>query len=233
MKTSNTPKNFVDARGRPVAAAAPALKKPHAKAGEVRIIGGAYKRSKLVVPLANGLRPTGDRVRETLFNWLGQDLCGQKCLDAFAGCGALGFEAASRGATTTWLVERDRTAVQALNDSQAKFAMPGVRVVAGDALSLLGAQKGANWDVVFLDPPFELAHSDGNESVFTQSLSFASAAIAQDGVIYLEAPRAWLDADLVDMGLRVAKHGKAGAVHFHLLERVERPIDKFDGIDGA
>lgn len=217
MKPSNTSKNFIRAGGRPVTAVSPALKKPHAKAGEVRIIGGAFKRSKLVVPLANGLRPTGDRVRETLFNWLGQDLTGRKCLDAFAGCGALGFEAASRGAATTWLVERDRVAVQALNDSQAKLSMPGVRVVAGDAVSLLGAQRGANWDVVFLDPPFE---GGDNESVFNQALGFASVAIAADGLIYLEAPRAWQDDELLGMGLCVAKHGKAGAVHFHLLARV-------------
>lgn len=225
MKPSNTSKNFVRAGGRPVAAGAPALKKPHAKAGEVRIIGGAFKRSKLVVPLAHGLRPTADRVRETLFNWLGQDLSGQTCFDAFAGCGALGFEAASRGATTTWLVERDRVALQALNDSQAKLAMPGVRVVAGDALSMLGAQQGAGWDVVFLDPPFE---GGDNEAVFVQALRFASAAIAPDGVVYLEAPRAWQDQELLDMGLFVAKYGKAGAVHFHLLKRV---VDSTKGAD--
>ena len=79
-------------------------KKPHAGAGEIRIIGGRYKRSKLTVPVAQGLRPTGDRVRETLFNWLGQDLSGWRCIDAFAGSGALGFEAASRGAKDVWLV---------------------------------------------------------------------------------------------------------------------------------
>ena len=217
MKPNTIPKNFVGAGGRPVDAPAPALKKPHAKAGEVRIIGGAFKRSKLVVPLASGLRPTADRVRETLFNWLGQDLTGQTCLDAFAGCGALGFEAASRGAATTWLVERDRVAVKALNDSQAKLAMPGVRVVAGDAVSLLGAQKGAGWDVVFIDPPFE---GGANESLFSQVLGFARAAIATDGLVYLEAPRAWQDHELLDIGLCVAKYSKAGAVHFHLLKRV-------------
>jgi 16S rRNA (guanine966-N2)-methyltransferase len=211
MKPSHTSKTFVRAGGKAVAPAPTAPKKPHAKAGEVRIIGGAFKRSKLIVPLANGLRPTGDRVRETLFNWLGQDLGGHKCLDAFAGCGALGFEAASRGASTTWLVERDRAALQALNASQAKLNMPGLRVVAGDALSLLGAQKGAGWDVIFLDPPFN------DEAVYTQALTFAAGALAVDGYVYLEAPREWLDHELQAFGLRVLKHGKAGAVHFHLL----------------
>ena len=128
-------------------------KKPHPRAGEVRIIGGRFKRSKLTVPVASGLRPTGDRVRETLFNWLGQDLSGLRCFDAFAGSGALGFEAASRGAETVWMVERDRAALQALTQNQARLNVPGVRIVSGDAIALLSAQRSAGWDVVFLDPP--------------------------------------------------------------------------------
>lgn len=94
---------------------APAAARPAAtqadKPGEVRLIGGQWKRSKLPVPAAPGLRPTPDRVRETLFNWLGQDLSGWRCLDAFAGSGALGFEAASRGASDVMLLERDRKSV--------------------------------------------------------------------------------------------------------------------------
>ena len=223
MKTSHTPLKHVQAGGRPVSTVPAQLKKLHAKAGEVRIIGGTFKRSKLTVPLVSGLRPTGDRIRETLFNWLGQDLSGRTCLDAFAGCGALGFEAASRGASMTWLVERDRAALQALNASQAKFAMGGVRVVAGDALSLLGAQKGAGWDVVFLDPPFETVAGGtggGNESMFAQALQFAAMAIAPNGVVYLEAPRAWQDHELAELGLQVTKSSKAGAVYFYLLEQL-------------
>src|SRR5688572_24635604 len=89
--------------------------------GRVRIIGGAWRGRKIRVPSAAGLRPTPDRVRETLFNWLGQDLLGLRCLDLFAGSGALGFEAASRGASAVVLVESDRAVVASLQESRASL----------------------------------------------------------------------------------------------------------------
>jgi 16S rRNA (guanine966-N2)-methyltransferase len=123
------------------------------RAHEVRIIGGQWKRSKLPVVDRPGLRPSPDRVRETLFNWLGQDLTGWRCLDAFAGTGALGFEAASRGAARVVLVEKDRVALAELERSRAALGATQVEIVAGDADDFI-ARERAGFDVVFLDPPF-------------------------------------------------------------------------------
>ena len=104
---------------------------------EVRIIGGQWKRSKLPVPDKPGLRPTPDRVRETLFNWLGQDLTGWRCVDAFAGTGALGLEAASRGAADVLLVEQDAELVSLLRAAQAKLGARAVKVERANGLSVL------------------------------------------------------------------------------------------------
>jgi len=122
-----------------------------AQLGEVRIIGGQWKRSKLHVADVPGLRPTPDRVRETLFNWLGQDLGGWRCLDAFAGSGALGFEAASRGADQVVLLERDRRVAAALSDAKNRLKAEPIRIEAVDlrrliALTALGSPTGvAHW----------------------------------------------------------------------------------------
>jgi 16S rRNA (guanine966-N2)-methyltransferase len=124
-----------------------------AGAGALRIVGGKYRSRVLGVPSRPGLRPTPDRVRETLFNWLGQDLTGLACLDLFAGSGALGFEAASRGAARVVLVERDRVALAELERSLAALGAAQVSIVAGDAHAFLKRQP-ARFDVVFLDPPF-------------------------------------------------------------------------------
>ena len=125
------------------------------------MIGGKYRSRLLRVPQRPGLRPTPDRVRETLFNWLGQDLSGLACLDLFAGSGALGFEAASRGATRVVLVEKDRVALCALERSRDALGASQVEIAAGDAHAFLGkdlerpgARPARRFDVVFLDPPF-------------------------------------------------------------------------------
>jgi len=124
-----------------------------ASAGVLRIVGGKYRSRQLRVPARPGLRPTPDRVRETLFNWLGQRLAGLACLDLFAGSGALGFEAASREAARVVLVERDRVALAELARSKDALGAPQVEIVAGDAEGYL-ARGGEGFDVVFLDPPF-------------------------------------------------------------------------------
>ncbi len=125
-------------------------------AGEVRIIGGQWKRTKLPVADKPGLRPTPDRVRETLFNWLGQDLTGWRCIDAFAGSGALGLEAASRGAGHVVLVERERGSAAALRASIARLegAAAAVEVIEADALRWLAQPPSQLFDIAFLDPPF-------------------------------------------------------------------------------
>ena len=122
---------------------------------QVRIIGGQWKRTRLDVPDRPGLRPTPDRVRETLFNWLGQDLTGWRCVDAFAGTGALGLEAASRGAADVLLLEADAALVDALRAVVKRLDATNVRVQRGNALTALAALAPASIDLVFLDPPFD------------------------------------------------------------------------------
>lgn len=185
---------------------------PGQRAHEVRIIGGQWKRSRLPVADRPGLRPTPDRVRETLFNWLGQDLTGWRCADAFAGTGALGFEAASRGAREVVLIEQEPSLVAQLRATQARLKATAVRVERGDAVAVLGRCAAASMDLIFLDPPF-----DGG--FFEAALRAAQRALAEGGQIYLEAPVAWDDAKLAPFGLRLHRHLKAGAVHAHLLLR--------------
>ena len=180
--------------------------------GEVRIIGGLWKRSKLKVDGKAALRPTPDRVRETLFNWLGQDLSGWQCLDAFAGSGALGFEAASRGAASVLLIEQDAGLALRLQDAKARLKAEAVQVQRGDALMSLDRAAPQSLDLVFLDPPFD---SKAHEA----ALKSAARALKAHGWLYLEAPRLWSDEDLAKLGLRMHRHLKAGAVHAHLLSK--------------
>jgi len=120
---------------------------------KVRIIGGAWRSRMVTVAPVADLRPTPDRVRETLFNWLGQDLSGLACLDLFSGSGALGFEAASRGATRVVLVEKDRAVVAELERSRAALGASQVAIVCVDAADYVKRER-ERFDVVFLDPPF-------------------------------------------------------------------------------
>ncbi len=181
--------------------------------GEIRIIGGLWKRSKLPVPTQPGLRPTPDRVRETLFNWLGADVQGAHCLDAFAGTGALGFEAASRGATQVRLVEHDSALVAQLQRMQAQFKADMVEVVRGDGLAALKSAQAESLDLIFLDPPFEATW-------FEAALAAATKALKPEGSLYLEAPMAWSEEPLAAIGLHLHRYMKAGAVHAHLLRRI-------------
>lgn len=176
-------------------------------AGEVRIVGGLWRRSKLPVPDLPGLRPTGDRMRETLFNWLGQNLNGWTVLDAFAGSGALGLEAASRGAASVRLVERDGKAANSLRQVIAKLpgAAERVQVVAGDAFVALGQGP---YDLILLDPPF-------GADLFDKALAAAIPALSANGFVYLEAPREFA----APSGLRLHRHLKAGASHAHLFQK--------------
>jgi 16S rRNA (guanine966-N2)-methyltransferase len=179
---------------------------------EVRIIGGRWKRTKLPVPDKPGLRPTPDRVRETLFNWLGQDLTGWRCVDAFAGTGALGLEAASGGGSQVLLVEQDPQLVEQLRVLQAKLTATEVKIERGNGLAALSALAPASIDLILLDPPFDAG-------LYEKALRPAASAVSQDGFIYLEAPNAWDDGALAPFGLSTVRHLKAGAVHAHLLRR--------------
>ena len=180
---------------------------------EVRIIGGQWKRTKLQVADKAGLRPTPDRVRETLFNWLGQDLTGWRCLDAFAGTGALGFEAASRGATMVQLVEHDATLVAQLKRVQIQLQADAVQVTRGDGVAVLRHALAGSQDLIFIDPPFDSA-------VFESAVLAAAQAVTLTGFVYLEAPKKWTDEQLQSMGLQLHRHLKAGMVHAHLLKRL-------------
>ena len=185
---------------------------------EVRLIGGLWKRTKLRVFDKPGLRPTPDRVRETLFNWLGQDLGGWRCIDVFAGTGALGFEAASRGATEVRLVEHDTALAEQLKRIQAQLQASTTQIVRGDGVAALRQLDAGSMDAVFLDPPFDSAAF--NPALFEAALLAAGRAVAVTGFVYLEAPVKWTDAQLASAGLVLHRHLKAGAVHAHLLKPV-------------
>jgi 16S rRNA (guanine966-N2)-methyltransferase len=177
--------------------------------GLVRIIGGQWKRSKLPVADHPGLRPTPDRIRETLFNWLGQDLTGWRVLDAFAGSGALGFEAASRGAAQVLLLERDAALVRSLAQVKERLHAAAVRIIAGDALAWLSRCAPGRFELVLIDPPFDA-------NVFDAALAAAAPSVTEGGFLYLEAPREF---NTAPAGFTRARHARAGAVHAHLFHR--------------
>ena len=179
---------------------------------ELRIIGGLWKRSKIKVIDKPGLRPTPDRVRETLFNWLGQDLTGWKCVDAFAGTGVLGFEAASRGAQQVDMLEQDAQLVKLLEATQQRLKASAVIVQKTDALMALQRLTPDHFDLIFLDPPFEAIY-------FQKALKAAALAVVPGAWVYLEAPQKWEAEGLLESGLVLVKYMKAGAVHAHLLQR--------------
>lgn len=193
-------------------AAGPAPAARRGLAHAVRIIGGQWKRTKLQVADKPGLRPTPDRVRETLFNWLGQDLAGWHCLDAFAGTGALGFEAASRGAAAVTLVEQDAALVSQLKKTQAQLDAKVVTVFRADGVAFLRQAAPQSLDLVFLDPPFDAP-------LLEPALAACGRALALAGCVYLESPTRWTDALLQPLGWTVHRYLKAGAVHAHLLVR--------------
>ena len=178
----------------------------------IRIIGGHWKRSLLPVVALDGLRPTPDRVREALFNWLGQDLEGWHCLDLFAGTGVLGFEAASRGAARVTLVERHPKLVRSLEAVKARLKAETVAVVRADALAWLRGPARPH-DLVLLDPPY---HAHWLERLLPLTLAW----LAPGGVIYAECEfqvtNEWLDGCGVP-SLAVIRAAQAGQVHYHLL----------------
>ncbi|PXW94129.1 16S rRNA (guanine(966)-N(2))-methyltransferase RsmD [Sphaerotilus hippei] len=176
----------------------------------MRIIGGQWKRSRLPVPDSPGLRPTPDRVRETLFNWLGQDLRGWQVLDAYAGSGALGFEAASRGAAEVTLLEQQPALVAALNRHRERLGATMLRIERADALDWMQRAEPGRYQLVLLDPPFAAG-------LVPASLQAARPLLAPGGLIYLESGEAPGADELRAAGLSLHRQGRAGAVHYHLL----------------
>jgi 16S rRNA (guanine966-N2)-methyltransferase len=157
-------------------------------------------------------------VRETLFNWLGQDLTGWRCIDAFAGSGALGFEAASRGAADVRLFELDKSLAAGLRTQAQRLGASQIQVHAGNALTALAQCPPGVWDAVFLDPPFGAPEVEGQPSLFRQALALALPLLGPQGWLYLEAPRAWADDELNALGLCLVRYLKAGTVHGHLMQ---------------
>ena len=179
--------------------------------GIVRIIGGRWRGSKLPVAEAAGLRPTADRVRETVFNWLQPRLVGARVLDLFAGTGALGFEAASRGAASVVLVERDQALAASLRATSARLdaaaTIQTVEVVCDDALHWLARAGDTKFDLAFLDPPFASA-------LWQPALAALAPWLANDAWIYLESPRA--AAPVVGPGWVVHREGSTRDVRYAL-----------------
>lgn len=184
----------------------------------VRIIGGTWKRSPLPVAPVPGLRPTPDRVRETLFNWLLHQLeqrwHDRRVLDLYAGTGALGFEAASRGAQEAVLVEAHRSAAESLEKARARLGADTVVIHRTEASDYLrrAIRNGASFDVVFLDPPFHEGHLE-------RILPLVLPVLAPEGLIYMESERPWDDEALASFGLVLLRKDKAGQVFYHLVRR--------------
>ena len=207
----------------------PAGPKPHGAPRmaqhQVRIIGGAFKRTLLPVVDALGLRPTPDRVRETVFNWINHQLANDwdaaSVLDLYAGSGALGFEAASRGAASVTMVDNHGPAARQLETNRDKLKADNVKVLRADALALVKdlAARGQRFDVIFLDPPFQLG-------LLTQILPLCPAILNEDGLVYVETGEAlpFEGGDLPDWlaGWDQVRADKAGMVYYYLLKLHEK-----------
>jgi 16S rRNA (guanine966-N2)-methyltransferase len=173
---------------------------------QVRIVGGAWRSRLIRFPPRKDLRPTPDRVRETLFNWLGQDLTGRVCLDLFAGSGALGFEAASRGALRVVMVESDAVVHRALVATREALGAVAVELPRADALEFLRGDRGI-YDVVFVDPPFKAG-------LWPRLAPLLPLRLAPGALVYYEGAA---PADL-PKGWELHRQGRAGQVSYQLLK---------------
>ena len=188
--------------------------------GKIRIIGGAWRGRKLPVADRPGLRPTPDRVRETLFNWLAAALPGSRCLDLFAGTGALGFEALSRGARCAVMVEQDRQLARRLQSTRTVLAAAGAEIVHAEALAWLAGPRDP-FDIVFLDPPF---HQDYVKK--TCALLVNRGHLAPAAYVYTETARG--DPSPAP-GLKEVKRARAGQVEYRLYQYHGSNLNEVDG----
>lgn len=177
--------------------------------GKVRIIAGDWRGRSLQFHQAEGLRPTPDRVRETLFNWLGQTLDGKHCLDLFAGSGALGFEALSRGARQVVMVEQNPQVLRALRENARKLEADRLDLVESDALKFI-RNEARKFDIIFLDPPF-------HQGILSLLLPLLPERVAPGGYVYAESEIPLEPGD----GWEIWRRGRAGNVHYCLLKRKE------------
>jgi 16S rRNA (guanine966-N2)-methyltransferase len=182
--------------------------KPNKKAAtnQVRINAGVWRSRLLKFPDVEGLRPTPERVRITVFNWLGQDLTGKTCLDLFAGTGALGFEALSRNAKSVMMVENSHLAYKSLLQNQALLKAENCQIISQDALQFL-AHNTQKFDVIFCDPPY-------NKGWLDKLLPILNQHVSENGVVYAEAEFEIKSSESWD----VLKNDKTGNVYYHLLK---------------
>ena len=178
------------------------------QAHQIRIIGGRWRGRRIRFPDVVDIRPTPDRVRETLFNWLGQDLDGARTLDPFAGSGALSFEALSRGAALAVAVDRKPELVRALDATAQMLGSVALETHCADAQAFLASETRL-FDVVFLDPPFD-------DPRWEALLPAAAARVAADGALYVEASARVT----APAGFAIVRGDRAGQVHYHLLRRL-------------
>ena len=177
----------------------------------MRIIGGRHRGRQVRVPDIPGVRPTPDRVRETLFNWLGQDLTGARTLDLYAGTGALTLEARSRGASLSVAVDRNAVLIRALREAAQAIGIDDVETHVGEALRYLSTET-RTFDIVFLDPPFA-------DDAWDRLFPMLAGRLSEEGRVYAEAGRR-LEAP---PGFELLRHGRAGNVHYHLLAALPAP----------
>lgn len=173
--------------------------------GKVRIIGGQWRRRIITFPSQTDLRPTPDRVRETVFNWLGQDLSGQNCLDLFAGSGVLGFEAASRGAKHVVMVESDPKISKTLQENKEKLNATQIELIKMNALEFIVADL-RQFDIIFLDPPYR-------QNLLPELLPALSSHLDHNGRVYIETGEKWAP----DQQWLVQRNGKAGKVFYQIM----------------
>lgn len=185
---------------------------------QIRIIGGIWKKSVLPVLERSGLRPTPNRARETLFNWLGQNLNHLTCIDLFAGSGALSFEAASRGAAHVTLIDNDLLTVKQLRHNQQRLQANNLTIIHGDAFKMVSSSFKETFDIVFLDPPFQLNR-------LPEAIALATKIVNPTGLIYAEMPYSFeqspdLTQILADNGNWYChRHARSGMVHYHLFKK--------------
>lgn len=180
---------------------------------QLRIIGGRWRSRRLAFPDVPGLRPTPDRVRETVFNWLQEVIAGARCLDLFAGSGALGFEAASRGAGEVVLVDREHKVVERLRENARLLGATSVQVVQTDALRYLNEKPAQPFDIVFLDPPF------GHNVLAPACRALeANGWLRDQARVYMEAEKI-LNISDIPANWRILRSKIAGQVGYHLAVR--------------
>lgn len=187
-------------------------KQSNKKTGELRLIAGQWRGRKLPILTSEGLRPTTDRVRETLFNWLQFDIQGAQVVDLFAGSGSLGFEAASRGAQQVTLIEMDKAAARQLSQNVSRLSAPQINVIQQSALDWLNAEstQHTKLDIVFIDPPF-------NKSLVSPTLGALKRGewLHSDSLVYVESERNLPPEIFNDFDILREKHH--GQVSFRLL----------------